>query len=555
MSERFPSAKIRYPEGAAGDEGVDLFQGDLTIGPTVWQCKAFQVTVIGDSQKTQIRESLRDAVKNVAPKVWILCLNMNLDMKAVRWFKRLQDSYKGRGVTVADPFDGLNVARELMFRRTLRNHYFPGLTIEVNELKALMKAAGRGLESIDDATLEKLTTEDAEEWLDRRRDKDPRFVYEVTFGGERGPSVFPPRREPGLVSAMTDGRKIVKAFARDLEALKWDPVLSQVEFSKAGGEKLLDFVRTGREQHWGPDEIRAFRSTMPLLSDVKFEPGTMSMNIRSMPDDRVIPLKLIFSGPDSRIALDYVEFRKIRGGAQEVEISTIGPAALGMTLVLPTRPTESATATVTTHLPGNSIRDVVSVGIALRLLQKGCELELFALKLGGTLCTLCIEPLALSFSETFFGFIDDLAAIATKFDSNFVLPEAAGFSSDDEETFRILRAFALSEPLNVTNLTARLMKSPENAGLVPQQFRGEMAFRMEHESATVTLFGTRINMGPTVIQIDRAEVERLPETLQRFAKAKVGTAVPISLRPLTPVTFLLVDPASLLKNSELVRKS
>jgi hypothetical protein len=76
MSVRFPSAKVRYPEGIAGDEGVDLFQGDLTNGPTVWQCKAFQVTVIGDSQKAQIRQSLRDAVQNVGPKVWILCLNM-----------------------------------------------------------------------------------------------------------------------------------------------------------------------------------------------------------------------------------------------------------------------------------------------------------------------------------------------------------------------------------------------------------------------------------------------------------------------------------------------
>jgi hypothetical protein len=121
MSERFPAAKIRYPEGVAGDEGVDLFQGDLTIGPTVWQCKAFQVTLIGDSQKQQIRNSLRDAIKNVRPKVWILCLNMNLDMKGTRWFTRLQESYKPKGIIVADPFEGLDVSRELMFRRTLRN--------------------------------------------------------------------------------------------------------------------------------------------------------------------------------------------------------------------------------------------------------------------------------------------------------------------------------------------------------------------------------------------------------------------------------------------------
>jgi len=31
-----------------------------------------------------------------------------------------------------------------MFRRTLRNHYFPELTLDVNELKALIMSAGRG---------------------------------------------------------------------------------------------------------------------------------------------------------------------------------------------------------------------------------------------------------------------------------------------------------------------------------------------------------------------------------------------------------------------------
>jgi hypothetical protein len=550
MSERFPTAKVRYPEGVAGDEGVDLFQGDLTIGPTVWQCKAFQVTLIGDSQKQQIRDSLRDAIKNIGPKVWILCLNMNLDMKGARWFNRLQESYKSRGIKVADPFEGLDVARELMFRRTLRNHYFPGLTLDVSELKALVKAAARGLESVDNAALEKLATEDAEEYLDRLRDKDARFVYEVTFGGERGPNVFPPPAEPMLISAMTDGRKIIKAFARDREALKLDPVSSHVEFSEGAEEKLLDFIRTGQEQLWGPDEIRAFRSTVPLFSDMKFVPGTFSMSVRSMPDDRVIPLKLTFTTADSRTSLEYVEFRRVRLGAEEVEIRTVGQAPLGLTLVLPTNTSRPATATVSTHLPGNNIRDVAKACGALKLLQRGCDLEIFALKLDAKLCTLQVEPLALSYNEGFFRFVEDLNAIATKFNSNFVLPEATAFSLDDEETFRILRAFTLSEPLDLANFTSRLIKSPENVDLVPQQFRDEMMFRMEHEGAIARLFGTQIKLGPTVIQIERAKVEGLVETLQRFAGAKMGTAVPISLRPLTPVQFLLVDRASLLSSRE-----
>ena len=54
------------------------------------------------------------------------------------------------------------------------------------------------------------------------------------------------------------------------------------------------------------------------------------MSVRSMPDDRIIPLKLMFSKGDSQATLDYVEFRKTRSGAEEVEITTASPQPLGI---------------------------------------------------------------------------------------------------------------------------------------------------------------------------------------------------------------------------------
>ena len=528
MKEKYPNAGIRYPEGSAGDEGVDLFIGDLTYGSTVWQCKAFQVTVLGDSQKQQIRDSLRDAVKNVKPKVWILCLNMNVDTKAVRWFKRLQDSYKTQGVLVADPFAGLDMALELMFRRTLRTHYFPSLTIDVGGLKSLLKAAGRGIDSLDEATLEKLTTEDAEEWLDRQRGKDARFVYEVTFGGEREHAVFPPKPEPGLVSAMTDGRKIVKAYARDLQALARDPVSTRIQLTEAGEEKLLDFISTGKKQHLEPDEIRAFSSTVPLLSDINFAQGTLSIGIQALPDDMIIPLSLIFKNSDATVKLDYLEFKKIRLGVEEVEISTADPnAPLSLTLVLPTADkTKPATVTMATHLPGTVVSAASKICGVARLLQQGCDVEVFSLKLGATLCTMSTDPLPLSFTDKFYAFVGDLNAISTRFGCDIPLPEAEEFTSENEETFTILRALALAQPLDIETFTIRLFKSEENASMVEQQFRQEMVFRFEHESARASLFGNPIQVGPTVIQIERGIIEDLEDTLDRFKQAEIGSAGP-----------------------------
>ena len=58
MDEKYPRAGIRNVEGSAGDEGLDMFRGDLTYGLTIWQCKSFQGSVLGKSQKGQIRNSL-----------------------------------------------------------------------------------------------------------------------------------------------------------------------------------------------------------------------------------------------------------------------------------------------------------------------------------------------------------------------------------------------------------------------------------------------------------------------------------------------------------------
>lgn len=88
LAEKYPSANIRYVEGASGDEGLDLFRGDLACGPTIWQCKSFEVNLIRESQKNQIRKSLRRAVTCYGPTLWVLCLNMDFDSKAHLGFQR-----------------------------------------------------------------------------------------------------------------------------------------------------------------------------------------------------------------------------------------------------------------------------------------------------------------------------------------------------------------------------------------------------------------------------------------------------------------------------------
>ena len=201
MAAKYPSANVRYVEGASGDQGLDLFCGDLTCGPTIWQCKCFHVALVGKSQKQQIKKSLRDAEKNSSPRRWVLCLNIDFDTKAHRWFQRVQASYSAKGLTI-ELVQGLDIVRELIFRHTLRNHYFP----EAQLLDVVRKLIGSS-DKVAENELEMLPGEDIEQYIERLKAKDPRFDYAVTIGGDRGPDVFPPPEEPGLVAAATNGRK------------------------------------------------------------------------------------------------------------------------------------------------------------------------------------------------------------------------------------------------------------------------------------------------------------------------------------------------------------
>jgi hypothetical protein len=161
-------------------------------------------------------------------------------------------------------------------------------------------------------------------------------------------------------------------------------------------------------------------------------------------------------------------------------------------------------------------------------------------------CTLSVDPVPLSFKSGFFRFVEDLAAIATKFNVNFPMPATLKLTREEEETFMILRALALNEPLDLERFTPTFTKSPENAMVVPQQFRDDFVLRIENENVNATLFGTHIRVGPTRILIDQAKVIQPTATINKFVKAKMGASIPIPLRPLLPVRFELVDRSALL---------
>ena len=122
LKERHPGADVKRVEGAAGDEGADTFTGELASGPIVWQAKAFP-NGVGKSQKGQVRDSLKRAVAKLKPRHWVLCLSIDMDIRAHRWWEKLKKSNANR--LQLGLWQASDIIAELAHRKTICELFFP----------------------------------------------------------------------------------------------------------------------------------------------------------------------------------------------------------------------------------------------------------------------------------------------------------------------------------------------------------------------------------------------------------------------------------------------
>jgi hypothetical protein len=537
MAEKYPRANVRYVEGASGDEGLDIFRGDLTCGPTIWQCKGFQVTTIGNSQKDQIRKSLRDAVGNFSPRLWVLCLNMSLDTKAHRWFQKLQTTYAAKGVRI-ELVQGSDIIHELMFRHTLRDHYFPNASI-LDELRRLVPRST----VLSEVELEPIPGEAVEEYVARLRDKDPRFIYEITIGRDRGPAAFPPSPEPGMVAAFTDGGKTVKAYARDAEALLLDPVRFSVTFAGTGVEKMVAAIRTGRPQHFEPEEIHGLTGNVPLLSSLKLAPGEFGLDLCSAPKSRRIPLRVSFVGKDEQVVYELLEFVTTRAGTDEVEISTEDkdlPFQIGFVFRAPIDRGAKVGANIKKQFAGRDAIQARKALIAFRILRLGCSIELFSLQQEKKVAVLGVPPVEFEIPIGMSAWISRLARVSEHFGVPIRLPDRRDVSEADLNSLAFLYAVASGEGLSVDNVAIKLVKSEQNSKLFPAVVREPTPLTMVHDDVTFHLFGNEFRVGRCAIHLGKIEFDNPEGVLLDFQKAKIGEGVPLSIHPIEPARVSLV---------------
>jgi hypothetical protein len=536
MAEKYPHANIHYVEGAAGDAGLDMFCGDLACGPTVWQCKSFQVSFIGKSQKQQIRESLKTACSKFSPRLWVLCLNMDLDTKVHRWFQALRSSYLAKGTTI-DLVQGSDIIRELIFRHSLRAHYFPGESI-LDEVRKLAASVWKG----SGEQLEMLVGESVEQYVERLTAKDARFRYEITLGGERGPEAFPPPPEPGLVATLTDGERTTKAYAWDAKALALDPVGFSITVSGAGIDKMDSLLRRGHAQEFTAEEIREFDATLPLLSELPISPRESGLIVKQLPSVIPIPVRLSFSSGAERVVYELVNFHVTRAGTDEVEISTLDDELpMQIRFVFPTPQSQGKTckAHFAKRFAGKDVCRVRKAVAALLLLKAGSTIEIYSLTHGANLAVVEANPLSPNLDPQSLAWLDMLVAISEGFKAVLRLPHARHIVAQESESIALLHAIATGGSLAVNGMRFRLVKSAENLTLFPNLVRVPSSLTMIYPRGTFALFGTELHHSGYGMHLEKFEFDDPQQALLNFEETEVGKSVPLSVRPLAPVRFFL----------------
>jgi len=532
LKERHPDAGIHNVEGASGDEGLDIFAGTLSGEPTVWQCKAFR-SVIGNSQKQQIRDSLKIALRNFQPKKWILCLSTDMQTKDHRWFQRLQGSYASKvqiGLMTAS-----DIVHELIHRRTLREIVFPGVAIDVQEIQRIVSKTG-------ELTCEELgavTEANLKDYIERLKERDARFSYEIVFGGDLGPPSAKP--DPRVLLRVMKGARTLNVYARDVEALRADPVSISFTTRGSGTDKMVELIRTGISQELTAGEFGDIRSSLFLLEPLKTESGNYKLEIS--PADialqRRIRARVTFRLLDDVVEYGFIEFAPSRAGTEEVELKSVGqPFTLRFVVSLRSKPSSFS---FTHDFVGAEVRAAAKVLRALGILRGGGELSIYDLEREKSLFNAKLTLPAESLEQRGFReLIEILMSIEERFDVQLRFP--AQMTEDDQHSIELLKRFVEGGTEEVTSMEATFEKSAENESTFPDLIRQHGAFRIQHDhlEPKPVIFGTPIYTGPCAMTFERFEVEELEATIDAFRKAKIGDGVPIRIKPLLPARFELL---------------
>ena len=532
VKARFPGVEIRHVDGAAGDEGLDLFLGQLDSGPTIWQCKSF-ANAVKDHQKDQIRKSLKEALKH-QPRHWILCVSVDMDAAAHRWFQRYKQSNADRvdiGLMQAS-----DIVQELFYRSTIREMFFPQALSDVAAFLETVTKTNR----LSTEELATLNAGNLDQYLRRLEDADARFCYEVRYGRNLAPANVTPR--PGQIASIFDGTKTIGVFPRDVEALKLNPPKAQFTVIGKGVDKMKDLMLTGRPQMIGSAELQDYTTDLAFLLPPKDQIKDATLLI--VPAAGALPsllTRVTFGSGSDAVVYEYIKFKTARLGHAEAEFESAGNLPFQISIVVGF--SASGSVHFERHWAGMDVRDVQKFMRAIKAAYGSEVLELYDLERARTLFR---ARLAGELPPWFSGYeeiINDAVRVADFYGIDLRMPNEP--THEDLESLSILAHLIDGNlSLDINNITFTLTKTADLGHTQAETFRdeGNYLITLPEYFERPVLFGVPVCTGLVAYQISRARVENPEEAYQFFQNAPIGEDYTLTLKPLCPAHAHAVRP-------------
>lgn len=530
LRSRHPELNVTKIEGAGGDAGVDIYAGNLGERPIIWQCKYFR-NGVKQAQKNQVLKSLKTVLEHYTPRIWILCIPVDLSGTAQIWFHKIKRDFSN--TVEVKCFPAAEIVPELLRRPSILEQFFPNAFMVASRVRSVIA----GNSELLDADLAQKAVESVVEQQRRYSEGDARFDYIFSFPGSSHPGEIPPSNRAFL--SYFDGEKRVDVIPRDFEALKLNPPRAKLEVKERTAlEKLRRAIEKGTRETFGPHELRILSLPLAEVLSMPLE-RIREIEIGPKPSPQRMAYRVIAESGDHKEQYPFLEFAITRPGTEEVELRSLGPAALQFSIVLTKGPISQFA--LERDFVGKKLEDVKKAILFEKVLREGGTVSIVDLRsdreIGGSVSKSVPRYDVEDFD--FLDFIGRLQTIEKRFGISILYP--SNVTEEDWQTMNMLYGLAtvgVSE-YNVEEIRATLLRA-EYPSLALEKFGNEFGVRLDSkEGQPLYLFGNRLALGPTRFEIEKVVPKDRDDLNARYRAAKPGEGIEVVFSANSPGKFFL----------------
>ncbi|MGA9668803.1 MAG: toll/interleukin-1 receptor domain-containing protein [Terracidiphilus sp.] len=376
-----------------------------------------------------------------------------------------------------------------------------------------------------------LTFEAAESFIENAKAEHPGYDFTV-HSGEIEPATY-----PGTAAMIRSNSHRIDIKVSNAALIKETPKL-KIAFKGQGGSKMLELLRTGKQQSWESGEFTYLGGSIPLMPHFAQEGGQLIIGPGNVArPSRPVRLEVGNSDP---IVFPLMEMRPTRSGTEEAEIS-IAHSNSPLTISMVFHPSGKSTdCNFHSSLIGHSFTQCEKAIKAIDALRRKepirvIDIESEKVVMNGQ-CLLS-NPINEPYLEDLRSLITLAAQIERHFSCRLDFPES--ISNEEDETLRILDCLLNNRQYdNGLTVTATIEKGDSGVAATQRPlFAGQPAMlfnEVENFPGYFILFGKTIPAPSWGLYTEQLVSREDGDELAKFDQAKPGDELEVSLTALTP---------------------